>query len=65
MKTLKSCIQFWLEYQRKRPFGRCRYRWGNNIKMYHKEIEWESVDRVYLAEDREHGNVPLRGFLTS
>jgi hypothetical protein len=27
----------------KRPLGRLRSRWEDNIKMYLREIEWESV----------------------
>jgi hypothetical protein len=37
----------------KRPLGVPRCRWENNIKMDLKEIEWEHVDWLYLAEDRD------------
>jgi hypothetical protein len=36
----------------KRPFGSPSRKWGNNIKMGLKEIDWESVDRIALAQDR-------------
>jgi hypothetical protein len=33
----------------KRPFGRPRHRWENNIKMDLREIGWEDVDWMHLA----------------
>jgi hypothetical protein len=33
----------------KRPLGRCRHKWEDNIKMDIKEIELEGVSWVYLA----------------
>jgi hypothetical protein len=39
----------------KRPHRRPRcYRWGGNIGMYLREIGWEGVDRINLAQDRDH-----------
>jgi hypothetical protein len=39
----------------KRPLGRrSRRRWEDNIRMDLKEIVWEGVDWIYLAQDREH-----------
>jgi hypothetical protein len=35
------------------PFGRPKHRWEGSIKMYHKEIGWESVGWVHLANDRD------------
>jgi hypothetical protein len=34
----------------KRPLGRPRYAWEDNIKMYHKEIVCEDVDWILLAQ---------------
>jgi hypothetical protein len=51
--------------EQKKPFGRPWHRWEDNIKMYHKEIGWDGVDWIYLAQDGEwwqtceHGNEPL------
>jgi hypothetical protein len=46
----------------KRPLGRRRHRWEDNIKMYIREIGFEDVDCLYLAQDkdqwREYGNEP-------
>jgi hypothetical protein len=33
----------------KRPLGRARLRWENNIKMDFREIGWEGVDWIHLA----------------
>jgi len=37
----------------RRPLGRSRRRWEDNIRMDLKGIEWEGVDWIYLAQDRD------------
>jgi hypothetical protein len=37
----------------KRPLGRPRRRWKNNIKMDLREIGWGGVHWIDLAQDRE------------
>jgi hypothetical protein len=37
----------------KRPVGRPRRRWVDNIKMDRSEIGWDGVDWIYLAQDRD------------
>jgi hypothetical protein len=37
----------------KRPLGRPRRRWVNNIKMDLREIGWGGMDWIELAEDRD------------
>jgi hypothetical protein len=37
----------------KRPLGRPRHRWVDNINMDLREIEWDGVDWIYLAQDRD------------
>jgi hypothetical protein len=37
----------------KRPLGRPRRRWMDNIKMDLREIVWDGVDRLNMAEDRD------------
>jgi len=37
----------------KRPLGRPRSRWEGNIGMDLREIGWESVDWIHLAQDRD------------
>jgi hypothetical protein len=36
----------------KRPLGRPRRRWVDNIRMDHGEVGWGDVDWIYLAQDR-------------
>jgi hypothetical protein len=38
----------------KRPLGRPRRRWVDNIKTYLRGIGWDGVDWIELAEDRDH-----------
>jgi hypothetical protein len=33
----------------KRPSGRPKCRWEDNIKIYHMEIGYEVLDLIYLA----------------
>jgi len=37
----------------KRPFGRPRHRWEDNIKIDLQEVGCESMDWIELAEDRD------------
>jgi hypothetical protein len=37
----------------KRPLGRPRRKWENDIKMDLQEVECERVDYIYLAQNRE------------
>jgi hypothetical protein len=41
------------EPEGKRPLGRPRRRWVDNIKIYFREIEWDGVDWLYLTRDRD------------
>jgi hypothetical protein len=38
----------------KRPLGRPRRRWVVKIKMDLREIEWDDVDWIELAQDSDH-----------
>jgi hypothetical protein len=38
----------------KRPLGKPRRRWVDNIKMDLREIEWDGIDWIDLAQDRDH-----------
>jgi hypothetical protein len=42
----------------KRPLQIVRCRWEDNIKMYPKEIQWESINWINLAWSTEHDNEP-------
>jgi hypothetical protein len=37
----------------KRPLGRPRHRWVDNIKMDLREIGWGGMDWIGLAQDRD------------
>jgi hypothetical protein len=37
----------------RRPMGRPRHRWEDNIKMDLREIEFGDVDWIHLAQDRD------------
>jgi hypothetical protein len=37
----------------KRPLGRLRRRWGNSIKMDLREIGWDGVDWIDMAQGRD------------
>jgi hypothetical protein len=39
--------------ERRRPLGRPRCRWVDNIKMDLRDIGWDDVDWVDLAQDRD------------
>jgi hypothetical protein len=41
----------------KRPLGRPRRRWEDNIKMDLREIGFGVVDLIHLAQDRDHWRV--------
>jgi hypothetical protein len=37
----------------KRPLGRPRRRWVDNIKIYIRELEWDGMVWIDLAQDRD------------
>jgi hypothetical protein len=37
----------------RRPLGRPRRRWGDNVRMDLVEVGWSDVDWIGLAQDRE------------
>jgi hypothetical protein len=37
----------------KRPLGRPRHRWVDNIKMVLRGIGWDGMDWIKLAQDRD------------
>jgi hypothetical protein len=45
--------------ERKKPLGRPGRRLEGNIKMDVREIGWESVDWMDVAQNRDHGNETL------
>jgi hypothetical protein len=45
-------IRYWCESQ-KGPLGKPRRRWMDNIRMDLEEIEWDGVDWIDVAQDRD------------
>jgi hypothetical protein len=43
----------------KRPLGRPRRRWVNNIKMDLREIGWDGVDWIDVTQDRDQWRAPV------
>jgi hypothetical protein len=41
----------------KRPLGIPRLRWVDNNKMDLREIGWDGMDLIDLAQDRDHGRL--------
>jgi hypothetical protein len=39
--------------EEKRPLGKPRRRWVDSIKMGLTEIEWDGMDWIELAQDRD------------
>jgi hypothetical protein len=37
----------------KRPLGRLRYRWKNNIEMCLRELGWKNLDWIHVAQGRD------------
>jgi hypothetical protein len=46
-----------------RPLGRPRRSWVDNIKMDLREIGWDSVDWIDMAQDRDQWRAPLNTVL--
>jgi hypothetical protein len=49
----KTIRNFGCKTEGKRPLGRPRRRWEENIRMNLGEIGWEGVDWMHLAQDRD------------
>ena len=45
-------ISIW-EPDGKRPLGRPRRRWEDNVKMEFQEVGYRGMDRIELAQDRD------------
>jgi len=49
--------------EEKKPLGRPRHRWEDNIKMDLQEVGCESMDWVDLAEDRDRWQAMVNGVM--
>ena len=47
----------------KRPLGRLRHRWEDNIKMHLQELECGGMDWIELAEDRDRCRAPANAVM--
>jgi hypothetical protein len=47
----------------KRPLGRPRRRWVDNIKMDLGEVGWDGVDWIDLAQDRDRGRAYVNAMM--
>jgi hypothetical protein len=47
----------------KRPLGRSRRRWENNIRMDLREMGWGGMDWIDLAVNTEHGTFEFHKIL--
>ena len=43
---------WWGKPEGKRPLGRPKHRWEDNIKMDLEEVDYRGVDWIELAQDR-------------
>jgi hypothetical protein len=52
---IKSRMMRWAGHvaEGKRPLGRPRHRWVDNIRIYLEEIGWGGLDSIGLAQDRD------------
>jgi hypothetical protein len=48
---------FWTDTVGKRPRGRYRRRWEDNIRMDLREVGCDVVDWMHLAQDRDGGGL--------
>jgi hypothetical protein len=49
----------------KRPLGRPRRRWENNIKTDIQEVDFEGMDWIVMAQDRDRWRVPVSAVMKS
>jgi len=52
---MRNAYTFWSE----RPHRRPRHKWKDNTGMDLVEIEWEDVDWMHLAQDRDQWRAPM------
>jgi hypothetical protein len=38
----------------KRPLGRPRRRWEDNVKINFREVGWGGMNWIHLSQDRDH-----------
>jgi hypothetical protein len=54
MGEMRNAYRIWMGKQEgKRPLGRPRHWWEDNIKMDFREIKWGGINWIDLAQDRD------------
>jgi hypothetical protein len=46
-------LGYWWEPEGKRPLGRPRCRWVNNIKIYFRGTGWDDMNWINVVQDRD------------
>jgi hypothetical protein len=49
--------------QGKRPLGRPRHRWDDNIKMELQEVGWVGMDWIDMAQDRDRWRTLIKAVM--
>jgi hypothetical protein len=49
--------------EERRPLGRTRCRWEDNTELDVQIVEWEVVDWIYLAQDRDRWRALVNALL--
>jgi hypothetical protein len=52
-EKMNLCRTLVRKLEGKRPFGRLRRRWVDNIKVDRREIRWGGMDFIDVAQDRD------------
>jgi hypothetical protein len=47
----------------KKPLGRPRHRWEDNIKMYLEEVGWKGMEWIDVAQDRDRWWAPVNAIM--
>jgi hypothetical protein len=54
MEEIRNAINIFVGYpEEKRPLGKPRRRWLDNIKLDLRDIGWDGVGRIDLTQDRD------------
>ena len=62
--TIQKCIQSLVgKPESKRPLGRSRCRWEDNIKMDMREVGCDLGDWIVLAEDKDQWRAYVRAVM--
>jgi hypothetical protein len=62
-KKINACTLLVVKPEGKRPLGRLRRKWVDNIKIGLLEIGWGGVDWIGLAQDRDKWRAPVNAVM--